>query len=300
MGRRRGFTLIELLVVAGMIVALATILLPALHRAYQAAERSRMAADLHVIDQALEAYRNDFGDYPRPGLMPDRATYVNGAQILAWALIAAGPATDDGADGPGFRIRGRTGTIYGPYLPPDQFELGVIGGGAIGADIAIVSAFPRSGGKPFGGYLDRAFVVADRQHHVILYYTRHAVRPTGTANSYVACFWNEQLDGPVPLPGPGSLNQSALWAHNVEFSTEPKWNAFEGPYPVLTPGRMKQLLGAGPNGGVGTSPPIDTPYLLISAGTASPYSIGPGIPSPFGTDENVSNVQLLVNGAATQ
>jgi hypothetical protein len=73
----------------------------------------------------------------------------NGARMLCRALIAPGPGEpapanmiSDGAGskppgsnptdptvketlpGPGFRTRGTTGRVYGPYLPPDRFKLG--------------------------------------------------------------------------------------------------------------------------------------------------------------------------------
>jgi prepilin-type N-terminal cleavage/methylation domain-containing protein len=38
-----------------------------------------------------------------------------------WAAIPLTTAAD-GADGPGFRIRGTQGTVYGPYLQPDKFK----------------------------------------------------------------------------------------------------------------------------------------------------------------------------------
>ena len=54
---RRGFTLLELLIVIGIIVLLATILLPMLQRVHTQARRTSMAADLEIISQALEAYK---------------------------------------------------------------------------------------------------------------------------------------------------------------------------------------------------------------------------------------------------
>jgi prepilin-type N-terminal cleavage/methylation domain-containing protein len=50
---RRGFTIIELLVVVGMIVLLATILLPMVNHAYSQANRASMAADLLLLPPAL-------------------------------------------------------------------------------------------------------------------------------------------------------------------------------------------------------------------------------------------------------
>jgi prepilin-type N-terminal cleavage/methylation domain-containing protein/prepilin-type processing-associated H-X9-DG protein len=65
-GRRTGlaFTLIELLVVIAIIAILAALLLPALARAKQAANRVRCASNLHQIALALRLYVDDFHKYP--------------------------------------------------------------------------------------------------------------------------------------------------------------------------------------------------------------------------------------------
>jgi prepilin-type N-terminal cleavage/methylation domain-containing protein len=62
---RRGFTLIEILVVVGIIVLLASILVPLVGRAMRQAKQTRTAADMAVIGTALEAFKADHGDYPR-------------------------------------------------------------------------------------------------------------------------------------------------------------------------------------------------------------------------------------------
>lgn len=81
---RQGFTLTELLVVIGIIVLLVGILLPMVMRAYRGADRQRTASDLNAIAVALDAYKADFGDYPRPA-----GDHI-GFAILGYALI--GPA----------------------------------------------------------------------------------------------------------------------------------------------------------------------------------------------------------------
>src|SRR5829696_9407753 len=88
-GNRDGFTLIELLVVIGIIVLLAGLLLPMLYKTYRSASRTRLAADLNSIGVALDAYKSDFGDYPR---VPAAGT---GFAVLGKALIGPGDALAD-------------------------------------------------------------------------------------------------------------------------------------------------------------------------------------------------------------
>ncbi|HLL89987.1 MAG TPA: prepilin-type N-terminal cleavage/methylation domain-containing protein [Tepidisphaeraceae bacterium] len=144
----RGFTLVELLIVIGIVGLLIGLLTAVVMRAANSSKRTAGAAQLQMIATALEAYKTDFGDYPRPALGINPATGTsyadvnndhpnppNGAQILCRALIAPFPAVDagpipannvanqDGLDGPGFRLRGTQGQQYKGYLPADKFKL---------------------------------------------------------------------------------------------------------------------------------------------------------------------------------
>jgi type II secretory pathway pseudopilin PulG len=133
---------IELLVVIGIIVLIMGIALPVLVSARKKAARTRMSIDLQALSQALDAYRQDFKDYPRIDYTTNNPLIANalpnvtdrlGAVTLCWALLAPGPATgaggvvgangSDGADGPGFRVRGSMGQVYGPYIQPDKFNI---------------------------------------------------------------------------------------------------------------------------------------------------------------------------------
>jgi prepilin-type N-terminal cleavage/methylation domain-containing protein len=119
---RKAFTLAELLVVIGIIAILAALLIPGITIAYRSSQRNAQLSDFHAITSALEAYRQDFGDYPRNQLLPS----WNPASLappsnppyylsLATALLGPGPGATqlingqihagDGLDGPGFRIR---------------------------------------------------------------------------------------------------------------------------------------------------------------------------------------------------
>jgi len=281
MRKRGGFTLIELLVVIGIIVALIAILLPAVHRAYMVAEKAAIASDLQVIANALDAYRADFGAYPMPGTITEphvnqgQPIFINGQKILCWALVAPGPASEDGADGPGFRLRGTTGRVRGPYLPPDRFVVGTMGGNP-GDTAGVISC--ADAGKPPSDWFD---VLADRRGRVILYYPAHvAAHPSNLPGSYV---------GPPP---PGSAVQPMWDAGDDEQPQLPLMEAYD----------LRNLLGAARDGGVLPGGiPITAPFLLISAGTADavaqPTGSGPqsqqsAVPDSFGVADNVANVPL--------
>ncbi|MDB5323876.1 MAG: type secretion system protein [Phycisphaerales bacterium] len=135
---RTAFTLVEMLAVIGIIVLLVGILLPTVMSARRNAERNAVRMELQTIALALEAYKADFGDYPRPPTgTPTQRKY----RLLAWALIGPYDATTgvadplapgntmiDGADGPGFRTvfdksANKGGKVWGPYLAPDKFRV---------------------------------------------------------------------------------------------------------------------------------------------------------------------------------
>jgi prepilin-type N-terminal cleavage/methylation domain-containing protein len=68
MRSRRAFTLVELLVVIGIIALLVGILMPALSRAKESANRIACLANLRTLGQGFVMYTNDNrGRYPRPG-----------------------------------------------------------------------------------------------------------------------------------------------------------------------------------------------------------------------------------------
>lgn len=82
----RAFTLIEVLVVIGIIAVLAGLLIPTIGKLRREAGRNRAKADLATIATALDAYKLDFGDIPRP----DPASSDLGAAILCKALLGPG------------------------------------------------------------------------------------------------------------------------------------------------------------------------------------------------------------------
>jgi prepilin-type N-terminal cleavage/methylation domain-containing protein len=64
MNRKRAFTLVELLVVVVIIGILSSLVTVGVMSAVQAANRSKIAMEMHQITLALETYKNKFGEYP--------------------------------------------------------------------------------------------------------------------------------------------------------------------------------------------------------------------------------------------
>jgi type II secretion system protein G len=97
-----GFTLIELMVVVTIIVLLAGMTVAITTAVQNKARRSKTSALLKAIDNGLERYRTDNGDYPRPAEEDERGE-VNGmsaktgpARALYQALSGDG---DDAIEG---------------------------------------------------------------------------------------------------------------------------------------------------------------------------------------------------------
>jgi len=124
MNNRKAFTLVELLVVIGIIAILAGLLLPAISQMHRSAQITGQKADFATIANALDAYKADFGDYPRNDVLTRFATVPTATPpvlapihlSLAAALLGAGPQVTqttsggvymigDGADGLGFRAQ---------------------------------------------------------------------------------------------------------------------------------------------------------------------------------------------------
>jgi len=229
---RRGFSLTEILVVIGIIVVIAGILAPTLLRAYKQANNSKGQYDLQAIGVGLEAYKQDFGDYPRT----ISGTTDTGSHTLCQALFAPGAVADDGADGLGFRIRpGGAGKVWGPYLQTDRFILdsNTIAGDAV--NYATV-------------------MVYTKDYTPILYYPAAPTKPDITiATKYC---WVNPIVGVPPLYNASDnsalMPAISLYAELGDYSTNgaidsavaTETAATEGPY---------LLIATGPDGNFGPS-----------------------------------------------
>jgi type II secretory pathway pseudopilin PulG len=193
-----------MLVVIGIIVVVVGLAAPMITRAWRAGDRAATFSDLQAIATALEAYKQDHGDYPR---IVERLPFTGGpddytgARMLCRALIGPGPGSAtgtpppamiiDGAGvaptagaqetlpGPGFRIRGTQGKVYGPYLPLNRFKM----------------ANPTSTTAPTQpGYL----ALMDRYGKPILYYPANGKPNITLGTSFIMTF-NPSTAGPRSL-----------------------------------------------------------------------------------------------------
>jgi prepilin-type N-terminal cleavage/methylation domain-containing protein len=251
--RRRSnfaFTLVEVLVVISILALILATLLPMVQRARVSAKRARLALDLNAVSIALDAYHDDFGDYPRPSDY-DYSNNTRGAAILCRALLgpqdANGPYAD-GADGFGFRTRRVNGVaqgrVWGPYLRPESFKL-----------------YLQAGRVP---------LIADIDGQPILYYVARANQPNiHLPDGFVALSLGPPTTQPDDYPVPPSPTVSPLF------------NVFDnsGPYPDGLY-RMRLMLGdVSLNGAIDAdeTPASTGPYLVWSAGPDGAY--GP-VPDP--------------------
>lgn len=258
---RRGFTLVEMLVVVGIIVLLISILVPMAMHSYRVAVRTRMHADLQTIGNALEAYKTDFGDYPRLGYQPKAPS---GAVLLCWALVAPGPANQDGFNGPGFQIRAG-GRKYVSYLSTGTFRIGDTNNPTLVAS-------------------DYTNTINDKYDHPILYFaaTPNADPKVGYVRDYV-----------VPAPTAHTTsNPPPMFNHmdNANVVTQTGGN----PSPALSLMDMQVILGDLNHNGVidptETGAAVGVPYLLWAAGPDEKYGVVPVSAGKTGKSDDVTNV----------
>ncbi|HZZ43435.1 MAG TPA: type II secretion system protein [Tepidisphaeraceae bacterium] len=302
---RHAFSLTELLVVVGIIAGLIAILVPFIGHARKQAEITRTRADLNTIAAALEAYKADFGDYPRVEYTPGIANVAGsrpepptGAQILCWALIGPAPmaeknplstnhAIQDGADGPGFRTRpplagvdgvlGTTddvpqGRVYGPYIPVDKFKIG--------------------DPSPIPSTSQLMWSILDSNHRPILYFPASPKKLDPTIQTGTAAYIGQTTAAsPTPVPLPLTAIQTFVWdlTDNLGVTytddTGSSATAFVRNSDTYAVVRISAMLGdMNHNGRIDTGETAATtgPYILWAAGPDGNF--GPDSQTPTTTD----------------
>jgi prepilin-type N-terminal cleavage/methylation domain-containing protein len=85
--KNKGFTIVEILTVLAVMAILIGVLLPALTTARNAARQAKQRVQFVSIEQAILAWRNDFGEYPPSNWDTTNPDVYCGAQKLAEALL---------------------------------------------------------------------------------------------------------------------------------------------------------------------------------------------------------------------
>ena len=141
--KKSGLTLVELLVVLSIIALLVGVLIPALNMVQRTARETKQLHQFNTIELALEAFKNDYGDYPpSDGWTTNPSVQLNycGAQklaeaLLGWDLLGFHPRSDFRANGrndAGIYVYDANDTVLfdqrkGPYLElasDNVFKLG--------------------------------------------------------------------------------------------------------------------------------------------------------------------------------
>jgi hypothetical protein len=253
----------------------------------------RQRADFQTIAAGLEAYKQDFGDYPRNIELPKWNTRDGAAPApihltLASALLGPGPAVTQEINGNANNARGNIsvagGKVWGPYISADTFKVTFIPSGVSGS------------GQP---------VLLDRWGQVIQYFPRYGPANNRTNDSTYSTNPSVQA-GPLfgysqPKSVDGATGQNAIWDWRdgaTFFSASESgiaWNAANPvtgkldyakpwPNPTQTMGSdfrpelaIQWMLGEPDSGGnfnneilAGERLSYDGPYILISAGPGGP------------------------------
>jgi len=285
--RKTGFTIVELLTVIAIIATLVALLVPALNSVRRVARQAKQKAQFTTIELALEAFKNDYGDYPPsdwwapPPATTGRRDYC-GAQklteaLLGWDLRGFHPESDFRADG-----RDDEGTfIYDPCVPAffeqrrdpylelataDTFRLGTSRAGRLDGLFDYSTLASRSQLAPNTFVLCDVFgvkpvLIPGRSRPVnagapILYYRANTSSKNIDATAFEDRIYNFRDNFPIV-----SMRRLADWQKPFQYRMQHKIETFEQFYEYV---RDPKIEGR-------PWPYRPDSYLLISAGADGLY-----------------------------
>ena len=131
MRKNKGFTLIELLVVIFIIILLATLVIINVSQGQKRARDSQRKANLHTIQNALEAYANKHGSYPVT--QPELRSNVQDGLVNADPGCTASLNREPGSDGPNW-IPELVSENFLSKMPEDPLPVPMFGDNAAGTE----------------------------------------------------------------------------------------------------------------------------------------------------------------------
>ena len=96
--RRSGFTLMELMAVVAIMATLAALTMVGFRHAQTTASRNRTAAFHRAIISGLEAYNNDFGEFPTPKNPMEMSNFAGRSIVSGGAAMLYQALSGDGND----------------------------------------------------------------------------------------------------------------------------------------------------------------------------------------------------------
>lgn len=316
--KKRAFTLVEILVAMGIIVILVSIMVPFISRSMRQSKTFRTKADFQAIAQAIEAYKQDFGDIPRLPTDSNGVAIPNlGAAVLGKALLGLyGDATlSIGAFEtsktyfPGDVVRDSSSLLWLAYRPPvnaapsaplPNTVVNWLEVGAFPVDLFNGPGFRvRQGGKSYGPYLlpekikHHGLFLMDSDDNPILY------SPAKPGRSDVTKQPSAGVPGPyvdqavAGQPGP-------LFNANDNFEMFRRADETGGTSTAIILARIQMMMGdARSNGYIQSSDnetAITQPYVLWSSGPDGMF--GPADYKPAASGPTVDAAQGEANRKA--